>query len=68
MANHKVESEEQDWLKKKDQKVYKIWQYFGFKAGDTEKKFAFCSLCDAKLKYCGNTLPIFSCILRASIH
>ena len=38
----------------------KIWQYFGFKAGDTEKKFAFCSLCDAKLKYCRNTTNLFT--------
>ena len=65
MADREVESEEQDLLKKKElvpPKSYtsKIWKYFGFKAGDTEKKFAFCSLCDAKLKYCRNTTNLFT--------
>ena len=63
--NREVESEEQDCLKKKELvplKSYtsKIWQYFGFKASDTEKKFAFCSLYDAKLKYYRNTTNLFT--------
>ena len=42
MADHEVESEEQDLLKKKElvpPKSYtsKIWKYFGFKAGDREE-------------------------------
>ena len=28
-------------------------------ASDSEKKFAFCALCDTKLKYCRNTTNLF---------
>ena len=63
------ESEEgschEDYLRKKNlvlPKSYtsKIWKFFGFKASDSEKKFAFCALCDAKLKYCRNTTNLFT--------
>ena len=33
----------------------KIWKYFGFKVDDKDKKYVFCGLCRAKLKYCHNT-------------
>ena len=33
----------------------KIWKHFRFKEGNSDKKFAFCGLCGAKLKYCHNT-------------
>ena len=63
------ESEEEschdDYLRKKNlvpPKSYtsKIWKFFGFKASDLEKKFVFCVLCNAKLKYCRNTTHLFT--------
>ena len=61
MADPESEEESchEDYLKKKNlvpPKSYtsKIWKFFGFKASDSEKKFVFCVLCEAKLKYCRN--------------
>ena len=70
------ESEEgichEDYLRKNNlvpPKSYtsKIWKFFRFKASNLEEKFAFCTLCDAKLKYYRNTINLLH-ILRASIH
>ena len=65
MVGHEDEFDEQDLMRKKElipPKSYtsKIWRYFGFKAGDTKKKFTFCTLCDTKLKYCRNTTNLFT--------
>ena len=59
-AESEEESCHEDYLKKNNlvpPKSYtsKIWKFFGFKASESEKKFGFCVLCDAKLKYCRNT-------------
>ena len=41
IVDHKVQSEEQDYLQKKNSKSYtsKMWKHFRFKASDSEKKF-----------------------------
>ena len=39
--------------------ISKIWKFFGFKASYLGKKFVFCALCDAKLKYCRNATNLF---------
>ena len=45
----------------------KIWKCFGFKASNSEKKFAFYPLCNAKLKYCRNYQSFYAFLRPASI-